>query len=281
MRGPMQVSLDFLVRRVPPAATAVVASCEVSQRRAWADFTPTPSAAGALSPSFMIGLSPKASFITPSTAASAYGRTSVEISQSMSDATSVIDFEGLRATPKLTGERRPCFAIPEVSPTISVAEHDGSFVTVSASTPSVAIKNTFIHVEETDSCDGFALFLPPRSISAPNVFGDEEDCVPSTSPKANLSPTETQNGEALLSFGSSLHADRSCRPCAWFWKHQGCSNGVSCRHCHLCPQGEIKRRRKNKFIAMRNERLATSAAGGSPRGEYTASDSEESPAIPE
>ena len=50
----------------------------------------------------------------------------------------------------------------------------------------------------------------------------------------------------LPSVGSALHDGKGgCRPCAWFWK-SGCINGTLCRHCHLCPQGEYKRRKEEK-----------------------------------
>lgn len=55
----------------------------------------------------------------------------------------------------------------------------------------------------------------------------------------------------LPSSGSALHALGKCKPCAWFWKPGGCSNGKECCHCHLCPRGELKDRRKAKEIALR------------------------------
>jgi hypothetical protein len=54
------------------------------------------------------------------------------------------------------------------------------------------------------------------------------------------------------SHGSVLHGTGNCRPCAWFWKAGGCQNGQECGHCHLCPEGEIKNRKKNKLTMMRN-----------------------------
>eukprot|EP00429_Kryptoperidinium_foliaceum_P054535 CAMPEP_0176080110 /NCGR_PEP_ID=MMETSP0120_2-20121206/40069_1 /TAXON_ID=160619 /ORGANISM="Kryptoperidinium foliaceum, Strain CCMP 1326" /LENGTH=294 /DNA_ID=CAMNT_0017413871 /DNA_START=107 /DNA_END=991 /DNA_ORIENTATION=+ len=48
------------------------------------------------------------------------------------------------------------------------------------------------------------------------------------------------------SVGSVLHNSGTCRPCAWFWKPGGCTNGVQCRHCHACPPGELQRRKKDK-----------------------------------
>lgn len=51
--------------------------------------------------------------------------------------------------------------------------------------------------------------------------------------------------------GSALHMSGKCRPCPWFWRPQGCQNGQNCEHCHLCPEGEIKARKKVKQIIMR------------------------------
>jgi len=53
------------------------------------------------------------------------------------------------------------------------------------------------------------------------------------------------------SHGSALHSSGNCRPCAWFWKPNGCQNGQDCEHCHLCPEGELKARKKNKMAVMR------------------------------
>jgi len=54
------------------------------------------------------------------------------------------------------------------------------------------------------------------------------------------------------SVGSRLHAAGLCKPCAWFWKSQGCSNGHECEHCHLCPKGEVRRRKKDKKQLTKN-----------------------------
>jgi hypothetical protein len=53
-------------------------------------------------------------------------------------------------------------------------------------------------------------------------------------------PLKPQSG------GSALHGTGRCRPCAWFWKSKGCQNEENCGHCHLCPEGEIKARKKAK-----------------------------------
>merc|ERR1712032_216846 len=61
--------------------------------------------------------------------------------------------------------------------------------------------------------------------------------------------------------GSELHAAGKCRPCAWFWKEQGCTNAQACGYCHLCPDGELRSRKKSKVAAMRAGALGSAKAG--------------------
>jgi len=57
--------------------------------------------------------------------------------------------------------------------------------------------------------------------------------------------------EDLCSVGSRLHAAGECKPCSWFWKPQGCKNGKDCLHCHVCPDGEVRRKKKQKAVEIR------------------------------
>ncbi|CAJ1358879.1 unnamed protein product [Effrenium voratum] len=66
--------------------------------------------------------------------------------------------------------------------------------------------------------------------------------------------SETELPEGVPSVGSMLHELQRCRPCAWFWKPKGCANGSSCRHCHLCPAGELTRQRKVHRCMARQRR---------------------------
>lgn len=52
------------------------------------------------------------------------------------------------------------------------------------------------------------------------------------------------------SIGSALHSLGKCRPCAWFWKPGSCQNGQTCMHCHLCPEGALKARKKERRVAV-------------------------------
>mmetsp|Transcript_19001 Transcript_19001/g.53581 ORF Transcript_19001/g.53581 Transcript_19001/m.53581 type:complete len:291 (-) Transcript_19001:204-1076(-) len=65
----------------------------------------------------------------------------------------------------------------------------------------------------------------------------------------------------LPSRGSALHGTGKCRPCAWFWKAQGCQNAQECGYCHLCPEGELRSRKKSKVAAMRMGALAPAKPG--------------------
>mmetsp|Transcript_38713 Transcript_38713/g.86661 ORF Transcript_38713/g.86661 Transcript_38713/m.86661 type:complete len:323 (+) Transcript_38713:85-1053(+) len=62
----------------------------------------------------------------------------------------------------------------------------------------------------------------------------------------------------LPSIGSAAHGV-DCRPCAWFWKSEGCKNGKDCRHCHLCPEGEIRRKKKQKQEDMKKHALTATS----------------------
>lgn len=52
------------------------------------------------------------------------------------------------------------------------------------------------------------------------------------------------------SVGSTYHGTGECKPCAWYWKPQGCRNGRDCLHCHLCPCDEIKVRKKTRHKGL-------------------------------
>jgi len=68
------------------------------------------------------------------------------------------------------------------------------------------------------------------------------------------------------SHGSALHKIGTCWPCAYFWKHEGCPKGEDCLYCHLCPQGEMKLRKRSKQAMMRLG-LATPRAAAGAQGE--------------
>merc|ERR1712039_543455 len=65
------------------------------------------------------------------------------------------------------------------------------------------------------------------------------------------------------SIGSELHGRGECKPCAWFWRPQGCSNGEECRHCHVCDPNQIKLRKKARAVAQRSAKAQQPILSGS------------------
>jgi len=88
---------------------------------------------------------------------------------------------------------------------------------------------------------------------APQVYGDSpESAGTATAAAEAMAPVSTAVAGALPSVGSALHDGTGrCSPCAWFWKPRGCQSGATCGYCHLCPEGELKNRKKAKVQAIR------------------------------
>jgi hypothetical protein len=54
-----------------------------------------------------------------------------------------------------------------------------------------------------------------------------------------------------------MHKHGQCTPCNYFWyKVDGCRQGSECSFCHLCPKGEIKKRKKDKLRELRTAGIA-------------------------
>lgn len=109
-------------------------------------------------------------------------------------------------------------------------------------------------------------FMPPSSDRPPGFLqsadgerieiADEEndDDAPAKSLSLpNMRPAGLHLAEEgdSPSIGSTEHGGGECTPCAWFWKPDSCLNAKDCRYCHLCPDGELKKRKKQKVAKMR------------------------------
>mmetsp|Transcript_47079 Transcript_47079/g.111826 ORF Transcript_47079/g.111826 Transcript_47079/m.111826 type:complete len:235 (-) Transcript_47079:37-741(-) len=101
--------------------------------------------------------------------------------------------------------------------------------------------------QEEESSSSIALQKEASSSSA----------APKKTPKTwpPIEPLETRRPQQSL--GSQMHGTTSCKPCAWFWRPQGCANGEECGHCHLCSAAELKARKKAKKNA--SQRLKSAA----------------------
>lgn len=133
------------------------------------------------------------------------------------------------------------------------------------------VKNTFIEYPALRN-PSLEQFLQDREVKScpPDLASDrstastaasEDEEVPVPAPGAAQGPrlvpprklaaagshAQASNGLATLrSAGSAGHEAGYCKPCAFIWK-DGCKSGANCPFCHLCPPGEIKRRKKDKI----------------------------------
>jgi len=90
------------------------------------------------------------------------------------------------------------------------------------------VKRTFIHYEDLPkpSTDGMAGTMKSRSASAPSILVSRW---------------------FQLSEKAVAHQRGQCRPCAYFfYKEDGCRQAAACKFCHICPHGEIRRRKREK-----------------------------------
>lgn len=116
----------------------------------------------------------------------------------------------------------------------------------------VSIKNTFIQFEVPSSPKNTS--SPPLR-SAPGDFFRRffrtvepeslDSSLPPATPTTPTSPHAFATRPEPSSNGPQAHSLGECTPCAYFWyKKDGCRKGEECEMCHLCPKGEIKRRKK-------------------------------------
>jgi len=80
-------------------------------------------------------------------------------------------------------------------------------------------------------------------------------CEPPSLPGSEAGALEPQLArQPERSLGSANHGQGDCKPCAWFWRAEGCQRGMDCWHCHLCLHGSLKARRKVKAHVRRDEK---------------------------
>lgn len=92
------------------------------------------------------------------------------------------------------------------------------------------------------------------------------------SPPPGLTLVKVDQNPLATNRGSLQHHAGACRPCAWFWKPTGCENGVDCDYCHICPEGELKVRKKSKQAMLRMGLISPNAAASADNeGKYSLS----------
>lgn len=99
--------------------------------------------------------------------------------------------------------------------------------------------------------DEAATLTPPTGVSDDEC---DKECYADQSATLKISLTDSLG---LWSVGSAGHDFGNCKPCAFLWKDPlkpGCQNGRDCVFCHLCPPGEVKRRKREKKVVRKMNR---------------------------
>ncbi|CAE8667860.1 unnamed protein product, partial [Polarella glacialis] len=122
----------------------------------------------------------------------------------------------------------------------------------------VIVNNTFIDLQAGFGRDNsWHELVQERGMrSEPSSWAEQAD-VPSLLKSAaqlrSAANAPPASAGAALSAGSTLHDLGNCRPCAFFWKDEGCANDASCPFCHICMPGEKKRRYKERKEWFRSD----------------------------
>jgi len=115
----------------------------------------------------------------------------------------------------------------------SRADSDGCSTTDTSRIPSPTGGDGSAGSRLAASCPG-----SPGGRLAPEAGG-----VPVLRLESALPPRGPLSSPEVPSEGSRWHHLGTCKPCAFVFKG-GCSNGVACSFCHLCPPGEKKMRKQ-------------------------------------
>mmetsp|Transcript_73799 Transcript_73799/g.130377 ORF Transcript_73799/g.130377 Transcript_73799/m.130377 type:complete len:226 (-) Transcript_73799:395-1072(-) len=97
---------------------------------------------------------------------------------------------------------------------------------------------------ETSSFDLDARSRPLDMPASPSDLQTSDSSFTEAEDQNSFELDPTPAGSSPHSVGSAGHASGDCKPCAWFWKPEGCQNDKDCLHCHFCPAGEVNRRKK-------------------------------------
>lgn len=82
-------------------------------------------------------------------------------------------------------------------------------------------------------------------LNPPPVFDDMLDADATKGQEISLA-----SALGAWSIGTTEHSAGTCKPCGFYWKGNGCQKAEKCGFCHLCPEGEVKRRKKAKHAAL-------------------------------
>lgn len=84
--------------------------------------------------------------------------------------------------------------------------------------------------------------------------GEDTSIFPAPDYSPRVEDSDSEVNASLASVGSAEHESGNCRPCAFFGKKAGCTNGANCEFCHRGPGDDPKHtpkgRRKEMLLKM-------------------------------
>jgi len=154
-------------------------------------------------------------------------------------------------------------ASPDTNHAISMAQLLRSYPQITGAT----VKNTFLEIVDecpqqpkavTKSCPPEALFFEEKELVSGRTRMTNQvvsevvsACGIRRGNSGEVAPDSSQSSPSCCESKGSVDHPHDCKPCAWFYREEGCLSGADCQFCHLCPPGELQRRRKEKSTALK------------------------------
>eukprot|EP00434_Breviolum_minutum_P013758 symbB.v1.2.012135.t1/scaffold829.1/size159244/5 len=111
----------------------------------------------------------------------------------------------------------------------------------------VVVSKTFLDVRVEEEVRGLS-----RSTSWPCFQLPQAEVVELKGIAALKAAWDQDQREKSLAEKDASHREGRCFPCLFFTrKGDGCRQGDSCTHCHICTIGEARRRRNRISLEMR------------------------------
>jgi hypothetical protein len=124
--------------------------------------------------------------------------------------------------------------------------------TTSVDWSEVPVKRTFIHYD---------IFLSDDDLLSSGGEGEFKQLSKSASAPSIMISDSCIEQPSM----ADLHTRGTCSPCAYLYhKNDGCRLGEDCKFCHLCPVGELKKRKKIRMKAVKEKRRLGKQAELSP-----------------
>eukprot|EP00928_Gymnodinium_smaydae_P018874 TRINITY_DN17194_c0_g2_i1.p1 TRINITY_DN17194_c0_g2~~TRINITY_DN17194_c0_g2_i1.p1 ORF type:complete len:267 (+),score=26.11 TRINITY_DN17194_c0_g2_i1:35-835(+) len=134
----------------------------------------------------------------------------------------------------------------------------------SSSSPNRSIDRTTVSKDSGENIAGKPRFFASGSSSKDagshqlyeeiTVVGNVNDVVPGSE-----APDQKLHLGGQWSLGATYHDAGQCLPCGFAWRPGGCTKGEGCPFCHMCEQGTIQQRRKERKKAARERMRAEQA----------------------